>query len=130
MVLTEALPPPRHRVLIVDQSRDSRDVLRTALERRGIQIIEAAEARHGAALAREYHPEVIVLDLESESADDEQVRDQFDAASRDHHANLVVLGQSRRYEQALPKERIMSKPYHYAPLVHTIEQLLEIAPGS
>jgi DNA-binding NtrC family response regulator len=129
-VLTDNLPSPRHRVLIVDRSSDSRDVLRTALERRGIQIFEAAGARQGAALAQEYRPEVIVLDLESDAADDEQVRDQFDAASRDHHASLVVLGQARRYEQALPKERIVPKPYHYAPLVHTIEQLLEMAPGS
>jgi CheY-like chemotaxis protein len=111
-------------VLIVDRSSDSRAVLRAALERRGIEIFEAREARQGVELARQHQPGVIVLDLEAESADDEQVRDQYDAASRDHDARLVILGRARRYDQVLPKDRVLAKPYHYAPLVRTIERLL------
>jgi DNA-binding response OmpR family regulator len=129
-VLPNVLHASRHRVLIVDRSRDSREVLRVALERRGIQIFEAAGARQGVELAQQHRPEVIVLDLEGDAADDEQMRDQFEAASRDHHASLVLLGQSRRGERILPQERIVPKPYHYAPLVHTIEQLLAVSTGS
>ena len=129
-MLAPALRSPGHRVLIVDRSRDSREVLRTALERRGIEIFEAAGARQGVALVQAHRPEVIVLDLEEEAADDGQVLDQLDATSRAHQASLVVLGREPRYEHTLPKARIVPKPYHYGPLVRTIEELLETCTGT
>ncbi len=121
------VPPaadPRPSVLIVDRSEDSRQVLRTVLERRGVQTWEAAEARRGVELARQHHPQVIVLDLEASDADQEEVREQYQAESQDHDVYLVVLGRSVSYERILPKDRILAKPYHYAPLVRTIEALL------
>jgi CheY-like chemotaxis protein len=111
-------------VLIVDHSQDTREVLRTALALRGVQTLEANGARQGAELARRHHPRVIVLDLETEAADDEQVRDQYEAESRDHNARLVVLGRAAGYGRNLPKDRVLTKPYHFAPLIRTIERLL------
>ncbi len=116
--------PPCRRVLIVDQSEDTREVLRAALERRGVETLEASGARQGIELARQHHPQVIVLDLEADAAADEQVQAQYDAESRDHDARLVVLGRTCRYKRTLPSDRIVSKPYHYAPLIRTIERLL------
>lgn len=121
------VPPaadPRPSVLIVDRSEDSRQVLRTVLERRGVQTWEAAEARRGVELARQHHPQVIVLDMEASDADQEEVREQYQAESQEHDVYLVVLGRSVSYERILPKDRILAKPYHYAPLVRTIEALL------
>jgi len=123
-VLVKPSRSPRDRVLIVDQSEDSREVLRTALERRGVQTLEASGARQGIELARQHHPRVIVLDLEADAAGDEHVQAQFDTESKDHDSRLVVLGRTARYERTLPKDRIVSKPYHYAPLIRTIERLL------
>ena len=115
---------PRPSVLIVDRSEDTREVLRTVLEKRGVRTWEAAGARQGVELARQHHPHVIVLDLESGDADQQEIRDQYQAESKEHDAYLVVIGRSVSYEQILPKDRILSKPYHYAPLVRTIETLL------
>ena len=114
----------RPSVLIVDRSEDSRQVLRTVLERRGVQTWEAAEARRGVELARQHHPQVIVLDLEAGDADQEEIRDQYQAESTEHDVYLLVIGRSVSYERILPKDRILAKPYHYAPLVRTIEALL------
>lgn len=115
---------PRPSVLIVDRSEDSREVLRTVLEKRGVRTWEAAEARQGAELARRHHPQVIVLDLDSGDVELQEIREQYQAESNEHHAYLVVIGRSLSYEQILPKDRILAKPYHYAPLVRTIESLL------
>ena len=115
---------PRPSVLIVDRSEDSREVLRAVLEKRGVRTWEAAGARQGVELARQHHPQVIVLDLETGDADRQEIRDQYQAESKEHDAYLVVIGRSVSYEQILPKDRILSKPYHYAPLVRTIETLL------
>jgi CheY-like chemotaxis protein len=123
-VLVPAIAGSQKSVLIVDDSEDNRAVLRTALERLGVRTLEATEARQGVRLAHEHHPHVIILDVESASAEEEGVRLELDAQSRRDDAYLVVLGRSVEYEGSLPKDCIVSKPYHYAPLVRTIERLL------
>lgn len=109
-------------VLIVDPSAENREVLRTVLARRGLRIFEADAAEAGVELAREHHPDVIVLDLEAEAGDPAAVRDQLAADSPEHPAELIVLGKIRRGPN-FAGGHVISKPYHFAPLVHTIQQL-------
>jgi CheY-like chemotaxis protein len=108
-------------VLIVDPSAENREVLRTVLESRGLRILEAGAAESGLELAREHHPDVIVLDVEATRADPEQCRQA--AAAEGHSAELIVLGKLRRGPQ-FAGGHVISKPYHFAPLVHTIERLV------
>jgi CheY-like chemotaxis protein len=117
-----AMTSPSPSVLIVDSSAENREVLRTVLARRGLRIFEAGEPERGLEMAREHHPDVIVLDLEAERADDDAVEDQFGAEATEQHASLVILGIARR-PQGEGAARIVAKPYHFAPLVHTIEML-------
>jgi len=116
--------------LIVESSDEVREVLRTALERRGLQIFEAARADTGLALAREHHPDLIVLDLEIQPAGCEASTDDFAATGDGQDATIVMLGSIRRADrpnrQTLPlsNEHFVAKPYHYKPLISKIEQLL------
>jgi CheY-like chemotaxis protein len=109
-------------VLIVDASADNREVLRTVLARRGITIFEAQAASEGLELARQHHPDVIVLDLEAEQIEAASIREQFAAEATDHEQSLIVLGRIRR-APVFTGGHVISKPYHFAPLVHTIERL-------
>ena len=54
----------RRSVLIVDSSDETRVVLQTALERRGVRTMAASRAEQGLAMAQRHHPDLIVLDLE------------------------------------------------------------------
>lgn len=114
-------------VLIVDASSDNREVLRTVLERRGLKIFEADEPERGLELAREHHPSVIVLDVELPAASASEVEDQYGAEAAEQHASLVIVGKASRSHLRLHDERgateVVAKPYHFAPLVHTIELL-------
>jgi DNA-binding response OmpR family regulator len=110
-------------VLIVDGSTESRQVLRTALERRGMRIFEAARAEDGLALARRHRPDLIVLDLEMAAADDRTEPGDFAAWAADYDTSLVLLGTARRRATA-PAGQFVAKPYHYQPLILKIEQLL------
>jgi CheY-like chemotaxis protein len=112
----------RASVLIVDPSAENREVLRTVLARRGLRIFEAEAAAQGVELARQHHPDVIVLDLEREAASAAAIGDQLHADSPQHPAEVIVLGKLRGGRQ-LAGGHVISKPYHFAPLVHTIEQL-------
>lgn len=118
-----ALLVPRSSVLIVDGSTESRQVLRTALERRGMRIFEAARAEDGLALARRHRPDLIVLDLEIAATDDGTEPGDFAAWAADYDTSLVLLGTARRRATA-PAGQFVAKPYHYQPLILKIEQLL------
>src|SRR5262245_61009259 len=116
-----AMSSPSPSVLIVDSSAENREVLRTVLQRRGLRIFEADEPERGLELAREHHPDVIVLDLESRPTIGGDVEDRFGAEAHEQHASLVLLGQAGNPHAATTK--VVAKPYHFAPLVHTIQQL-------
>ncbi len=111
------------RVLLVDRSDDSRDVLRTVLERRGVEIYEAPSAHTGLEMLRQHHPDVIVLDLEAEAANDATVRAAYDNERASNPAEMVILGNLRQDQQATD-QHIVRKPYHYGPLIQKIEQLV------
>jgi CheY-like chemotaxis protein len=110
-------------VLVVDPLEETHEVLRTALEPRGVRILAASQPRHGLALARRHRPDLIVLDLEcqAETAAD---GDAAAAESLTREAPLVMLGSARRRPAHLPAGQFISKPYHYAPLIRKIEELL------
>ncbi len=112
----------RTSVLIVEQSPEARDVLRTALEKRGHQIFEADGPETGLEMTRQHQPDLILLDLECETAGQLVSPEQFAAAAADS-ASLVMLGAARR-GQRLPAGSLIAKPYHYRPLISKIEQLL------
>jgi two-component system cell cycle response regulator DivK len=118
MTMSSPLPS----VLIVDSSAENREVLRTVLARRGLRIFEADEAARGLELAREHHPDVIVLDVEAAPADGGAAEDQFGVEATEQRSSLVILGVARRQAGAAAA-RVVAKPYHFAPLVHTIELL-------
>jgi CheY-like chemotaxis protein len=140
-------------VLIVDRSAETREVLRTALARRGVEIFEAAGAEAGLELCRRHRPEVVVLDLDSAAGRDDDVRAEFESQAVSNSASLVLLRTVYRLDaphetgrSGLPSRAsrpaggadsqdratrsvptTISKPYHYAPLVRTIEELLGAA---
>ena len=83
----------RRSVLIVDASDETRVVLQTALEHRGVRTMAASQAKQGLALAQEHHPDLIVLDLEIDSCGPDEVAAPFAEQSRTDHASLGPLGQ-------------------------------------
>ena len=115
-------------VLIVDQSDETREVLQTALERRGLRIFAAGAAREGLELARARQPDLIVLDLETEDSSPEVLSAPFAEQSRTAQTPLVMLGNLRRGRRPLPEGEFVSKPYHYGPLIRRIEELLDTMP--
>jgi two-component system cell cycle response regulator DivK len=109
-------------VLIVDSSEETREVLQTALERRGLRTFSASEAGKGIKLAREHHPDVIVLDLEFDTSgpDGLAALEQQSAADR---TCMVLLGSVRR-PVPQPDSEFVAKPYHYGPLIRKIEEMV------
>lgn len=116
-------------VLIVDGSSENREVLATALERRGCRILTASRPERGLELAQRYQPDVIVLDLEGNTDAPEAFCAPFARQTEAAMPRLVVLGSIRTDTGIVGDGEIVAKPYHYAPLIRKIEELLDAAGG-
>lgn len=117
-------------VLIVDRSEETREVLKTALERRGMRIFAASRAERGLELARQHQPDLIVLDLEVDNSAPETVCEPFAKHAQGHQTPMVVLGSLRcpTHDAKDGQSReFVSKPYHYGPLIRKIEELLRVS---
>lgn len=111
-------------VLIVDRSEDTREVLRTALARHGVRVLEAEARLQGLDIAKEQHPDVIVVDLEDPAEDTPAAMESFSDSSNSAGTPIVILGTARQKRTAKSGD-FFTKPYHYAPLIRTIEERLE-----
>ena len=114
----------RSRVLIVDQSPENREVLRTVLQRHGYEIFEAERDTDGLTLAGKCHPKVLVLDIDTVDPDDRSVIEGFDHHAQKENTSVVLLGQVPKPHLSLANSDVVSKPYHYGPLIRKIEALL------
>jgi len=116
-------------VLIVDESTETRTVLRTALENPERRVFEASAADEALRLAHQFHPTVIVLDLEIDRSSSQSLASDLQAESL-QSSSIVVLGTARRIAQGFSRGQFVAKPYHYGPLVRKIEKLLGETPTS
>ena len=113
-------------VLIVDRSEETREVLTTALGRRGLRTLATGRVRRGRQLARLHRPDLIVLDLELAGPAPEQSWARFAQESSEAGTPLVLLGSCRRLAEVSVGEFVV-KPYHYGPLIRRIEEMLSAA---
>lgn len=111
---------PRPSVLLVDPSEETREVLRTVLEPRGVRFLAVSRPGQAAALVRQHAPDLIVVDDETEDAG----ADPLEACGAAGPPAILVLGKLRRGD--LPAGGAsLAKPYHYGPLIRKIEELLD-----
>lgn len=114
---------PRYSVLIVDPLEETHEVLRTALEPRGVRILCTGQPAQGLAMARKHDPHLIVLDVEH-LANSGNVANDFAAQSRQPARSLLLIGGRQQNATATPPGEFVRKPYHYGPLIRKIEELL------
>jgi DNA-binding response OmpR family regulator len=120
----------KNRILIVDRSSETREVLRTVLEQRGMQILEASATEQGLELARTHRPHVIVVDLERSGPESESKGCGIASQWRSQDARLLFLSGARGKSLDRTAGEFVQKPYHYAPLLRKIEALLDDSPES
>lgn len=115
------------RVLIVDESADSREVLSALLERHGATTVEARRPQQAIELAELEHVDLIVFDAESDRTAAGRGIDDLKAAASRKGTPIVILGTVRNAKNTAPSGQFVPKPYHYGQLIHKIEGLLAAA---
>ncbi|MBI3464458.1 MAG: response regulator [Planctomycetes bacterium] len=116
--------------LIVDELSDTREVLRTVLESRGMRIVEAARKEQGLELAQRHQPDVVIWDLES-GAGARPGDGQTPLEEREWtQVPTVFLGRATISQKPPSRgaERkgcyYLPKPFHFVELIRTIETVL------
>ena len=107
---------PHKRVLVVDDDRQIRRILRTALEQRGLSVDEAAEGAAAMDLVRQSQYAVVLLDIFMPRIDGFQVLQMLhdDPGVLGPPVVLVVTGADRSTIERLDSRRIhgvVRKPF-------------------
>lgn len=116
------------KVLIVDPSEDTSEVLRLVLERHGFRAVVAGTLGESAQLLERFRPDVIVVDEEAgQHPSAASARQTFVNSALRSGAKILVLGRlslsETRQDGAIAH---LGKPYHYRQLVGKINEITEL----
>jgi len=122
------------KVLIVDDNRASRDLIRAILKPVRCDVIEASHGQQGLDLLREEHPDLVVLDIDMPGLDGLAVVRiiRQDAAFADLPVVAVTafaMDGDRQKAMTAGFTAYVTKPVRAAVLRQQVKQLLEAVPG-
>ena len=117
------------RVLVIDDEAPIRLLCRVNLEAEGIEVLEAADGRSGLNLAREQHPDVVLLDVMMPGLDGFEVtrRLRSNAATR---TTPVILLTARAQASDIARglaagaDDYVRKPFDARDLADRVDRLL------
>ena len=120
----------KNRILIAEDNEDNLALMSLMMERKGFEVFTASNGRVALQIARDEHPELILLDLAMPEVDGWTVAGELkgDPATQD----IIILAITAH---AMPHEResaieagcdnVMIKPFNITDLMNEIEELLE-----
>lgn len=117
------------RVLVIDDEPDVLLLCRLNLQQRGHELVEASGGARGLELARERHPDVIVLDLMMPGMDGYQV---LEALQRDDATSSIpvlvltakALRADRERSHGLGAAAFLTKPFVPSELCEMVDALV------
>jgi CheY-like chemotaxis protein len=88
--------PPREtrrrpRILLVEDNELNRDMLSRRLERKGFEVLMAADGREGVATARAHRPDLVLMDMRLPDVDGWTATRQLRADDATRHIPVIAL---------------------------------------
>ena len=120
----------RPRILVVDDEPDLLTVLKIGLESEGYDVLTAVDGEQGLALARQFMPDLLVLDLMLPRLDGYKVCRALKFDERYKKIPIFILSArsgetDRRLALELGADEFHSKPYNMRDLVGRIRTRIE-----
>ncbi len=119
------------KVLVVDDDRDTRDLLQAALEARGFSVVLTASGKRALFLARQENPDLILLDLKLPGMDGYEVLQRLKSARDTADIPVMVITGSLTDEEvkqqrvlSLGASRFLTKPFAVDDLVAEIGHVM------
>jgi DNA-binding response OmpR family regulator/anti-sigma regulatory factor (Ser/Thr protein kinase) len=119
------------KVLVVDDDRDTRDLLQAALEQRGFTVVLTSSGKRALTLARQEYPHLILLDLKLPGMDGYEVLQRLKGTPETADIPVVIITGSLTDDElkhqkllSLGAARFMTKPFAVDELVYEIGVLV------
>jgi DNA-binding response OmpR family regulator len=119
------------KVLVVDDDRDTRDLLQAALEQRGFTVVLTSSGKRALTLARQERPDLILLDLKLPGLDGYEVLQRLKGVPETSDIPVVIITGSLTDDElkqqkllSLGAARFMTKPFAVDELVYEIGVLV------
>ncbi|MDQ2643636.1 MAG: PAS domain S-box protein [Myxococcota bacterium] len=126
-----AAAKPRRRVLVIDDEAIVRTLLRRSLERKGFEVMAAADGESGIALIREQTPDLVVLDMTMPEVDGAEVVRRVRGAGITVPIVIASGHLDLSAEMRLPPgsyQAFLSKPFSVSELLKAVELALARSP--
>jgi two-component system, OmpR family, phosphate regulon response regulator PhoB len=120
------------KVLIVDDCREIRQLVRTTLDFGEFSVCEASNGEKAVEMARKHHPDLIIMDIVMPGEiDGIEATRQIKNSPETADCQVIILTGSRtdrRKESAAAGAcDVFTKPFSPLDLISKVEQILEIA---
>lgn len=120
----------KQRILIADDERDIRSVLRTRLELEGFNVIEACDGAEAVRMAQDESPDLIVLDVMMPLLDGVEVCDRLRASFTTRHIPVIMVTAKAAANDRLSGLKkgandYITKPFDQAELMQRVRNALE-----
>ncbi|MBI5200420.1 MAG: response regulator [Elusimicrobia bacterium] len=118
------------RILIVDDDTDLVQILTKALESHGHEIASANEPKSGLEKARQYKPELIILDYHMPGETGAHLFESFRRNSATAKTPILFMSGEATQEQIVEETadfahtRFLAKPAHIADLERVIKEMM------
>ncbi|MFF0226680.1 response regulator [Streptomyces sp. NPDC004629] len=126
---SRGVPGASGRVLVVDDNKVIRQLIRVNLELEGIEVVTAADGAECLDVVHQVRPDVVTLDVVMPRLDGLRTAAQLRADPRTHDLPLAIVSACTQNEVEggldVGVDAFLAKPFEPAQLVRLVRQLLE-----
>ncbi|KUN02506.1 hypothetical protein AQI95_27265 [Streptomyces yokosukanensis] len=120
-------------MLVVDDNKVIRQLIRVNLELEGLEVVTAADGAECLDVVHRVRPDVVTLDVVMPRLDGLRTAARLRADPRTHHLPLAIISACTQYEVDtgldVGVDAFLAKPFEPAELVRLVKQLIERGSG-
>lgn len=122
----------KSKILVIDDEPDILEIVSTILENEGFEVSTAADGQSGVIVAKEFLPDLIVLDMNLPGMDGWKVQDRFQESEELAKIPVIVLTARDSTITRIINEEVYSvfafitKPFNPNYLVQTVNNALNL----
>lgn len=130
---SRVVPGASGRVLVVDDNKVIRQLIRVNLELEGIEVVTAADGAECLEVVHEVRPDVVTLDVVMPRLDGLRTAGRLRADPRTQDVPLVVVSACTQHEiesgLEVGVDAFLAKPFDPQELVRLVRRLIQEVPG-
>ncbi|MFJ9819347.1 response regulator [Streptomyces sp. NPDC101151] len=127
------VPGASGRVLVVDDNKVIRQLIRVNLELEGLEVVTAADGAECLDVVHQVRPDVVTLDVVMPRLDGLRTAARLRADPRTHDLPLAIISACTQYEVEtgldVGVDAFLAKPFEPSELVRLVKHLIERRPG-